>query len=230
MALDQRQTRRHDAKPIYYPERDGKPMAETDLHRDEMVRLITTLQAAFADRPDVYVSGNLLLYYEEGNPRRSVAPDVFVVFGIRKHRREIYKLWEEGAPPAVVIEVTSKTTRREDLVTKRALYAQLGVREYFLYDPRFPRLQYLDPPLQGNRLVDRGYQAMAANERGALLSDVLGMRLELVDGYLHLFDRQSGARLLSPAERAEAESARAEAAERRIAELEALLREREGTR
>jgi Uma2 family endonuclease len=235
MALDQRQTRRRVPKPVRYPERDGKPMAETDLHRDEMVRLITTLQDAFADRLDVYVSGNLLLYYEEGNPRRSVAPDVFVVFGIRKHRREIYKLWEEDAPPAVVIEVTSKTTRREDLVKKRALYAQLGVREYFLYDPRFPRLQYLEPPLQGNRLVDGGYQAIVADENGALNSDVLGMRLQLVEGYLHLFDRRSGARLLSPAERADVEAQRADSeaaarrdAERRIAELEALLRERGG--
>jgi Uma2 family endonuclease len=221
MTLEQRRTRSGGHKPVHYPESDGKPMAETDLHRDEMNRLITTLQAAFAERSDVYVSGNLLLYYEEGNPRRSVAPDVFVVFGILKHRREIYKLWDEGEAPSVVIEVTSRTTRREDLGRKRDLYARLGVREYYLYDPRFPRLQYLNPPLQGSVLVQGTYVRMAPDDTGALTSSVLGMRLQLIDGLLHLFDARTGARFLSPVERADA-------AERRVAELEALLRERGG--
>jgi hypothetical protein len=99
MTLEQRRLRRGVHKPVHYRETDGRPMAETDLHRDEMVRPITTLQSAFAERSDIYVSGNLLPYYEEGNPRRSVAPDVFAVFGIPKHRREIYKLWEEDVAP-----------------------------------------------------------------------------------------------------------------------------------
>jgi Uma2 family endonuclease len=221
MTLEQRRTRRGNHKPVFYPESDGKPMAETDLHRDEMNRLITTLQGAFAERMDVYVSGNLLLYYEEGNPRRSVAPDVFVVFGILKHRREIYKLWDEGQPPSAVIEVTSRTTRREDTERKRLLYAQLGVREYYLYDPRYPRLQYLNPQLQGIELVDGEYRRMTPDDNGALTSNVLGMRLQIVDEVLYLFDLRTGVRFLSPVERADA-------AERRIAELEALLRERGG--
>ena len=103
---------------VYYPESDGKPMAESDLHRDEMVRAIQTLQDAYAGRPDVYVSGNLLLYYEEGNPRASVAPDVMVVFGVPKlPLRRVYKLWEEGAAPSVVIEITSPSTSIRSPVT-----------------------------------------------------------------------------------------------------------------
>ena len=86
-------------------------MAESDLHRDEMIRTIQTLQDAFADRADVYVSGNLLLYYEEGNPRASVAPDVFVVRGVEKKQRPVYKLWEERAGPSVVFEVQGPTLR-----------------------------------------------------------------------------------------------------------------------
>ncbi len=46
--------------------------------------------------PEVYVGGNLPIYYEEGDPAKSVAPDVFVVFGIAKRQRRIYKLWEAG--------------------------------------------------------------------------------------------------------------------------------------
>ena len=225
-------------KPVVYPESDGKPMAESEVHIDELIRLIQTLRDAFADRADVYVVGDLLLYYEEGNPRASVAPDVMVVKGVPKlPRRRIYKLWEEGAPPAVVIEVTSRSTRREDVTKKWQLYTRLGVREYFLYDPLG---EYLRPALQGFRLVAGEYVPMETDAEGALLSDELGMRLLLQDGRLRLFDRQTGAPLLDPAERAAAEAearrraearaaAEAEArgvAEARIAELEALLRDR----
>jgi Uma2 family endonuclease len=206
----------HEPRPVHYPESDGKPMAESDLHRKEMTRLIETLDNFFADRPDIYVSGNLLLYYEEGNPRASAAPDVFVVRGVPKRDRPIYKLWEEGVAPAVVIEVTSPTTRREDLAKKRTLYARLGVAEYYLYDPL---AEYLDPPFQGYRLDGADYRAMATDATGALTSEALGLRLLLVEGRLRLFERQSGAPARSPAERV------AEA-ERRIAELEAELRRR----
>jgi len=228
------QRRRRDdtaGKPIIYPTSDGKPMAETDLHRKEMARLIETLDAFLADRPDVYVSGNLLLYYEEGNPRASVAPDVFVAVGVPKHDRPIYKLWEEHAPPTVVIEVTSPSTRREDRAKKWALYARLGVGEYYLYDPLG---EYLRPPFQGYRLDAGEYRAMTPDVDGALVSAELGLVLVLVDGRLRLRDRSTGVDLLSPMERAAAEAARAEleaaradAAERRVVELEALLRGRE---
>lgn len=226
-------------KTVVYPESDGKPMAESDLHRKEMTRLIQTSEDAFAARPDVYVSGNLLLYYEAGNPRASVAPDVMVVKGVPKlPLRRIYKLWEEGAPPATVIEVTSPTTRREDLHRKWDLYARLGVREYVLYDPLG---EYLRPPLQGYRLAEGAYEPMATDADGALVSEELGMRLMLVDGRLRLFDKTTGTPLLSPRERAEVEAeARRDAeqraevesearqqAEARIVELEALLRERQ---
>ena len=131
---------------VFYPESDGQPMAESDVHRDLMIDLIAMLREYFHDDPQVYISGNLFLYYQEGNPRRVVAPDVFVVKGVPGGRRRIYKLWEEGHPPDVVFEVTSPSTRGEDLRTKHALYARLGVTEYFLFDPLD---EYLRPPFQG---------------------------------------------------------------------------------
>src|SRR5256885_1547877 len=54
-----------------YPTSDGKPMAETDLHRDEMVDLIAMLREFFAGRR-VYVSGNLLVFYVPGRRQRQV--------------------------------------------------------------------------------------------------------------------------------------------------------------
>src|SRR5277367_603781 len=93
---------------IDYPTSDGKPMAETDLHRKLMIEVIELLDGFFANRSDVYVSGNMLVFYEEGNPRKHRAPDVFVVWGVPKHERENFKIWEEGKAPGVVIEITSK--------------------------------------------------------------------------------------------------------------------------
>ena len=142
-------------KPIHYPESDGKPMAETDVHIDALIYLRETLKAYFTADPRVYVAGNMLLYYEEGNPAACVAPDVFVVRGVTKRERRTYKIWEEEQPPTVVFEITSRGTRLEDLGTKRALYAELGVQEYFLYDPLG---EYLRPPLQGYRLACASFQ------------------------------------------------------------------------
>src|SRR5438270_11261249 len=102
-----------------YPTTDGKPMAETDLHRMLMSDLIATLDAHFVDDPMTYVSGNLLVFYEPGNRRRHVSPDVFLVRGVEKKPRLNYLIWEErGHAPDVVIELTSASTRREDVDKK----------------------------------------------------------------------------------------------------------------
>ena len=88
----------------------------------------------FAAQPDVYVSGNLMCYYEEDNPKKSISPDVFVVRGAAKGDRRVYKFWEEPVPQ-VVLEISSRKTRKEDFGKKKNLYAWLGVREYFVFDP-----------------------------------------------------------------------------------------------
>ena len=114
------------AVPIHYPSSDGKPMAENDAQRNAILYGIGALKRHFRDRRNVYVSGDLLIYYEEGNPRVSIAPDVFVVFGVEKRERLNYKLWEEGRAPSFVLEVASPSTWRDDLGRKRSVYARLG--------------------------------------------------------------------------------------------------------
>jgi Uma2 family endonuclease len=196
-------------------------MGETETHIREIMRLIQTLDGRFADRDDVCVGGDLLVYYEEGNPRAVVVPDVFVAVGAPKEpRRRIWKLWEERIPPTLVIEVTSSSTRREDLGRKRTLYARLGVSEYVLYDPLG---EYLRPALQGLRLIAGEYRPMLAEPSG-LVSEVLDAQLSLADGRLVLMDRRTGAQLLSPAEQLTGEIAAQAELRARIAELEAELR------
>ncbi|HEY7710649.1 MAG TPA: Uma2 family endonuclease, partial [Candidatus Entotheonella sp.] len=103
----------------------------------------------------MYVSGNRFIYYEPGNPRAVVAPDVFVVIGADQHDRSSYFLWQEPKAPDFVMEITSRSTRSEDQGPKRGTYAFLGVQEYWQYDPTG---DYLEPPLQGFRLVGRNYE------------------------------------------------------------------------
>lgn len=199
---------RRPPRKVVYPTSDGKPMAETDDHRDLMVDLIETQKAHFADEPNVYVSGNLLMYYVQGDPRRHISPDVFVVFGVPKHNREYYLVWEEGKSPDVVFELTSKSTRMEDQRTKLEIYRDiLKVKEYFLFDPHG---DYLDPPMQGFRLRARRYTRIRPmNNR--LPSQVLGLHLERNGKELRLYDPSMDRWLPTPAERqrlVEAENAR----------------------
>jgi Uma2 family endonuclease len=204
------------AQPIHYPETDGKPMAETDVHIDVLIYLREALKDYFRDEPQVYVAGNMLLYYEEGNPAACVAPDVFVVQGVAKEERRTYRLWEEGQPPTVVFEITSRGTRLEDLGTKRALYAMLGVQEYFVYDPLG---EYLRPPLQGYRLQEGEYQRMSPAGEGRLASQVLGLELRVEEGRLRLVNPATAERLLTPAEAHAARRAAEAELERVRAEL-----------
>ena len=81
---------------VDYPSSDGRPMAESDFQRTPLIYAVDRLRQHFRSRRDVYVSGNLLLYYQEGNPRAVVAPDVFVVLGVSNTDRSSYLLWTRG--------------------------------------------------------------------------------------------------------------------------------------
>jgi Uma2 family endonuclease len=183
-------------------------MAETDDHRDLMVDLIETQKMHFALEPNVYVSGNLLMYYVQGDPRRHISPDVFVVFGIPKHNRDYYLVWEEGKSPDVVFELTSKSTRIEDQRTKLEIYRDiLKVKEYFLFDPHG---DYLQPRLQGHRLRAGRYTRIRPVDN-RLPSLVLGLHLEQNANELRLYNPATGRWLPTPKERrdqVEAENAR----------------------
>ena len=179
-------------------------------------------------RPDVYVSGDLFIYYEEGNPRVSVVPDVFVVFGAEKRRRRVYKLWEEPKAPDFVLEVASPHTWREDEGPKRVVYERLGVREYFQHDPMG---DLLPSRLQGRRLVRGVFEpvSVVASLDGTLLAYSEALGLELLadrDGELRFRDPETGRVLpcyeeTEAAREREAVARKREAAARRKAESRA---------
>lgn len=181
--------------PIVYPEPDGSPMAESDDARDYLIYGVEALKLFLQNHPEVYVSGNLWLSYKRGVPDAVVCPDVFVVFGVENRPRRSYKVWEEGGKtPDWVLEVTSNSTRNKDEEEKPGIYAQMGVREYFQYDPTG---DYLKPAIKGRRLKGKRYQIITPEifEDGTLSfpSEVLGLELRLLaDGRLRFFNPETG--------------------------------------
>ncbi len=197
--------------PIFYPDTDGKPMAASDRHRRILFRTIETLEAHYAQQPNVYVSGDILMYYVKGDPHQVISPDVLVSFGLEKKERLTYLVWVEGKVPDFVMEFSSKTTYNDDLGPKKDRYASLGIQDYFLYDALDI---YLPTPLMGFTLVDGVYVPISEDEDGGLHSAVLSLDFHVDDVGLGIYDTVACEWLQTPTEsaeaRAEQEAARAE--------------------
>ena len=221
------------AKPsLYdYPSSDGKPIGETPWHMRATLEVFGMLTEFFRGRPDVYVGGNMMMYYIEDDTNTSVSPDVFVTLGVPKlPERRVWRTWVEGGRFAdFVLEVTSESTKEEDEGPKKDLFARLGVREYWQFDPEG---EYLEPRLKGHRLDRAGrYQPLALEERDAVLchKSLLGLELRLEGERLRLYDPARGVYLMTYSEQtaalAELDAAIAEN-EAAIAEKEAAIAEK----
>ncbi len=204
-----------------YPSEDGKPMAASDYHLRLLIRTLQVLEAHFEQNPEVYISGDIMMYYREGDPWKSISPDVLVCIGINPKMRRTYKVWEEGKAPDFVMEFSSETTYDKDLDEKMDVYASLEIQDYFLYDAEG---LYLPSPLMGFTLVDGVYVAIPPDDDGGIRSSVLGLDFHLQGLELGIYDPIADEWVQTRAERTETAEARAENAEAR-AEQEAIARE-----
>lgn len=124
------------ANTVFYPDSDGKPMADNTKQFAEITSLMWNLEALFADRDDVFVAGDLLWYPTEGHPEIRQAPDALVAFGRPRGHRGSYRQWEEGGiAPQVVFEILSPGNRVAEMLRKHGFYERYGVQEYYVYDP-----------------------------------------------------------------------------------------------
>lgn len=224
--------------PIEYPESDGEPLAETSVHVRAMFGLFGALDWLYRDRPDGFVAAAIMLYHEEGVPSSCVSPDILVVPGIDRRERRVFKLWEEKVGPYLVIELTSKSTRVNDLGRKRYLYETMGVTEYLLFDPLE---EYLVPRFQVYRRTEGSLVRVKREPEAEYPIPDLGLALVPQGTWLRVRDLATG-RLVPHLEEAtaaaEAATATAEAAMEKAeaAELAAeeaehrLARERERVR
>jgi Uma2 family endonuclease len=196
-------------------------MAETPIHIEAILLLYQALQDFFRDRADVFIAADVFWYWEEGNPNARRAPDVMAVIGVPRdvERRSFFSWREGGAVPAVIFEMASQNTWREDIEEKYDLYERLGVREYFVFDPEDA---YLRPPLQGFRLRQGTYRRMRPDANATLASD-LGFRLRGEGRSLRLIDGPTGQPIPTREEKAEQERQRAERLEAELQQLRAQL-------
>lgn len=204
---------------VFYPETDGEPMAETDKHRDLILELIETLKRYFSAEKDVYVTGNIMFYYLEGVPEEVVSPDVMVVFGVKKERRRTYKLWEEQSPPSVIIEIASRGTFKKDRTEKRELYESLEVKEYFIFNPEYPKTL---PSLIAYRLSGGEFQPLKI-ENGRVFSEILNLELFDTGNWLRFFDVEQNKLVPTSSELIKEAENRAQKAEIEVEKLKAEL-------
>ena len=221
-----------------YPHTDGEPMAQNTRQCDEIFYAAAALKTQHAGNPDTFVASDLLMHYRKGDRRASVAPDVFVAFGVGNHERLSYKLWEERAVPSFALEVLSGSSAVKDMVTNRALFERLGIEEYWVFDPWG---NDIEGQILGLRLRGGVYQPIPPlRGRPGYHSAVLNLEFRSESGYLRIRDPETGEDLKSHQEAvedsrrqresrqaaelraAEAVAAR-QAAEARVAELEAAL-------
>ncbi len=214
---------------IVYPDSDGEPMAEDDAQLTTMLYAISSLRVWFDHREDVYVGGDMLMYYRINDNETRVAPDVFAVLGVAsRHQRRNWIVWREGKAPDFVMEVASGSTWRRDMREKRDIYAEMEVTEYWRFDPSG---SYFSPPLIGERLVDGEYRQIPLDTDGDSVlwghSEALGLDIcALPDGNLRLYDPEGGQWLQTHQEDKD-ERVMAEAA---LRDAEAALRESEAAR
>ncbi len=217
---------------IFYPSADGEPVAETYDHLYALLTTLEVLKQYLANR-QATVLGNQFLYYAQGFPKLRVAPDVMVIFDVAPGGRNNYKIWEEGQVPTVIFEMTSFDTKGQDKIFKKTLYEQLGVKEYWLFDPKG---EWVKQQLRGYRLRGEIYEPIQDGR-----SEPLQLRLVIEGKLIGFYREDTGGKLLIPDELAEAlrqevlarqqaeevaeqERQRAEQAELQIEQLKARLR------
>ena len=217
--------------PIVYPSADGEPVAETYEHLYAILTTLEVLKQYLAGR-QATVLANQFLYYAQGFPKVRTAPDVMVIFDVAPGGRDNYKTWEEGQVPVVIFEMTSPSTQDQDKTFKKTLYEQLGVQEYWLFDPKG---EWIAEKLQGYRLREDTYTPITDSRseplqlrltvEGKLISfyrEDTGEKLLIPDELVAALNQETQARLLAEAQ-AEQERQQRELAQQQLAEMEAML-------
>ena len=161
---------------VEYPE--GRWIAQSVWHGDAVRQATDALVSHFGGREDVLVAMELVVYYQRGNRKARLQPDLQVVFGVGRGNRGSFRVWEEGKAPDFVLEVASPSTAENDARHKAMECAGVGVREYWRLDPQG---SLMGRPLEGFAASGGRYGPVEAVEREGrgiwLRSKVLGLDL-----------------------------------------------------
>ena len=206
-------------------------MGESPRHSRAQFLAYGALSAYFSGRSDCFVGQELNVYYRRAPDTKFVVPDVLVSFGVDAGAIEedfSYRIWDAGAPPAFVLEIASKKTFPADVEVKPQKYLDMGVEEYWRFDPTGG--EFFSPILQAERRADDRWAPIAVDvdDAGRFIghSRALGLDLHAETQRLRFRDPTTGDPLLDPTEMRQdrdAAVARAQAAEAELAALRAAL-------
>lgn len=153
---------------------------EGDAHYHTKRRALDVLGGYFQRiRRRMYLSAELAVYYPG---ERRFAPDILAVADVEPHHRSSWVVSKEGRGLDLIIEVHVSGDRRKDFERNVALFARLGVREYFVFDHGESRLRGYRLPESGARR----YTPIIA-QGGLFESEVLGVSLSAVPGELRFY-------------------------------------------
>ncbi len=173
-----------EEKQIVYPEQREDDMGETSIHIGLVANFFNILKLYLKKREDVFLSANMNLYYDEGNPNKWYAPDILIAFGVHNHERSSYQIWKENVAPQVIFEVSSLRIWKTDISEKLEIYGELGVEEYYILDPEFA---YLPAPILAfHRKGERLLSAPVDSDR--IFTPLLGLEIVRTENNFRLFD------------------------------------------
>jgi hypothetical protein len=206
--------------PLHFPVEERVP--EKGRHLEVRTVLFQIVRDAFRDR--AIVGSEQFVYWDPTDPKQCCAPDLFVRIGTPHAPVDCWKVWERGAPD-LVVEITSASDAADGpWETKLERFRRLGAREIVRFDP-----EDRDRPIRIWDAIDGDAVERDPADPAFCRCETLGMYLVVHEdaevGPMLRLARDPEGRDLLPTQ-AEARKLEAEAAERRIAELEAELARR----
>jgi len=222
----------------------GDMILESPLHDLVCDYLADVCRARLADDEHALVLSNAGVFWDDPDLGHH-APDVAVIFGVKNRgaKRESFNVAAEGTRPTLIIEVVSPNTRTNDVDRKFEQYHQARVPMYVIVDRGGDKWD-----LFGYRYTLTEYHPMSTDDRGRLWLEPIGLWLGLKGNGVALYDGKADAeigdyttvtkerdaasarakieaeRAKVEAERANIEAAARAAAEKRIRELEELVK------
>ncbi|MCI0458785.1 MAG: Uma2 family endonuclease [Gemmataceae bacterium] len=211
---------------VLHPQ-EGDHIPENSWHEQHRRHFHDVVRQRLARRPTLLSLSDCLIDWDRPD-LRGHSPDLIL---LERDEPWPWRHWStlhvkhERSRPLLVVELTSPSTRVNDLVDKVDHYHRAGVPLYVIVDQ-----QEEGGPLEliAYRHQPQGYVRLSLDERGRLPLEVLGLELALFGDRVALFDAQTGEELgdyTEVCETLEAEVKARLAAEQKCAEAERRERE-----
>ena len=163
----------------------------------EILAILSFHFTAGGASPDTFLDNETLICYDRRNRNIRIAPDCYIAFGVDAfaiRRRGIYETWVVGKPPDFALEIASPSTALNDIIDKRLKYAQIGIPEYWRFDPSGG--DHYGLALEGEILEGGAYRTvdLTTEPDGVLkgYSPALGLYLCQRDDMLRFYDPETG--------------------------------------